>query len=195
MCMICSGDYTNDIQTLYTCDKLSVIPDTLIHLTTLELNENKNIISIPDTLVKLKFLSCSYTNIKHIPDTLINLQHLYCSDTKITHIPDTFVELIQLNCFNTNITILPDTFKKMVVLSCEYTLITTIPDIYNKISYLCCYSCKWLNKTNAYYTLDWNIRMKKLKIIQRCWKWKKINKKIPLCRDLREYVVKKYYIL
>ena len=94
-----------------------------------------------------------------------------------------------LHCCS-NVSVIPDTFVNLTLLSCDNINITSIPD--NQYEYIKTENCKWLKRN--YTTLLWNKRIRKISILQRLWKWKKVYKKVPLCRDLREYVVKKYYI-
>jgi Leucine-rich repeat (LRR) protein len=173
MCIVCTYDETTDVSKiteLLYCSNVSVIPDTFVNLT---------------------YLSCYHTNITSIPDTFVNLTYLYCPNTNITSIPDTFVNLTYLICRDTKITSIPDTFVNLTQLSCRNTKITSIPD--NQYEYINTINCKWLKRN--YTTLLWNKRIRKINILQRLWKWKKVYKKVPLCRDLREYVVKPMYIL
>ena len=90
MCIICTGDYDNSITTLECCHTVSVIPDTLVNLTT---------------------LYCSYTEVSVIPDTLVNLKRLQCSNTKVSVIPDTIVNLTRLSCSDTRVSVIPDTIN------------------------------------------------------------------------------------
>ena len=79
---------------------------------------------IPDILVNLTILDCSYCSLlTHIPNTLVNLIHLYCRDCLIKEIPDTLINLKYLDCWAcSRITSIPITLKKLKVLFCCYSI-------------------------------------------------------------------------
>lgn len=176
MCMICRNECT-------------------IYTTSLDISWCHTVKKIPDTLISLTHLNCSYTNIIKIPDTLVNLKKLFCSGTNITTIPDTFIHLTDLHCHNTKIIEIPNTLVNLTDLTCHNTNIIKIPETITKLKNLHCTECWWLKSDNT--KKDWNYKMKKVKCIQkyvREKKFKRIKTHTKLYYNLIEFVVKYYYI-
>src|SRR3989344_1098623 len=115
-------------------------------------------------------LDCSRTNVTEIP-LLPNLTFLNCWDTKITEIP-LLPNLTYLNCSNTKITEIPLLSK----LNMHYG------------------HCLWLKQ---WYVDNGNLNTfilleDKIKFLQKQYqkkKWNKIQKKIPLIRDIKNIIL------
>ena len=180
----------------HCCADITELPDTLIDLRILFCG--CDVINIPDTLINLRELYCGCGDLTSIPDTLVNLEKFYCQDSKITSIPDTLINLKDLYCPNSMISSIPDTLINLEEIFCECTYITSIPDTLVKLKVLCYLDTNITSipdtiKLEREYQNKKEVR--KAIIIQRLWKWKKISKTIPVCKDLREYVIKPRYIL
>ena len=82
MCIICNNEFTVDTTEITCCYSVSVIPDNLVNLTR---------------------LYCSFTKITVIPDNLVNLTYLNCRNTKIKYIPFTIkycnINVIKYNAY------------------------------------------------------------------------------------------------
>lgn len=137
-----------NIQQLYLAHEYMMddIPNTLIHLKNLNIS-GTDIYNLPNTLTQLKYLN--YSNIHEhfytiptktisIPDTYIHLKDLDCSFSSIFELPDTLIHLEYLNCSSTNIRIIHDTFINLRELSIYSTHIKHIPDTLNKLKNLNC---------------------------------------------------------
>jgi len=169
MCIICSKEYDNN---------------------TFEINcyECKNVIELP-FLSNLQRLYCSNTKITKLPE-YPNLKYLWCDNTKITNLPE-YPNLEKLYCYNTKITVLPE-YPNLKYLWCENTKITDIPK-YPKLEYKNIENCVWLEESYKNKE-EFRKRINKLIILQRLWKWKKMNHIIPLIKDIKEHCIKVYYL-
>lgn len=132
------------------CNKIKIIPNNLINLKYLFLQDNqnikyipnlsnlenlyiencKNIKELPNNLSNLKKLVLINTNIKEIPNTYINLKILKIKNSPlITSISNNFINLEQLTLINNNQNIIiPNTFKKLNYVE------TDILRIYNNLN-------------------------------------------------------------
>ncbi len=109
--LICCGNAKkipiyNNIKILNLQDSnITIIPEKMNSL--ISLICNKNIETVPGTLINLRVLYCQNSKICYLYSTLQNLEYINCSNTKIDNIPATFTKLKYLNYENTNITQLP----------------------------------------------------------------------------------------
>ena len=192
MCIICTKEYDENTKEIRCCREVSEIPATLINLNHLYCHHTQ-ITCIPPTLTNLVTLYCPNTQITCISPTLINLRYLYCENTQITCIPATLTNLTELYCSNTQITCIPPTLTNLVWLYCGNTQITYIPSTLTNLGYITYDDCRWFDKWYKNKE-DWKRQLRKIIILQRLWRWKKVTKTLPVCRDLREYVIKQYYL-
>jgi len=188
MCVICRKGY-DDNTTEIDCNKCQNVTE-LPFLPNLQrlYCYNTNITVLPE-YPKLQDLWCRNTKISFIPK-YPNLQELFCANTKVTVIPE-YPNLQKLDCYNTQITVLPE-YPNLQYLSCKNTNITVLPE-YPNLQYKIIDNCIWL-KESYRNKKDFQKRINKLIIIQRLWKWKKINHLIPLIKDIKEYCIKVYYL-
>lgn len=94
---------------------------------------NTNINNIPNELINLEYLDCSYTKITSLSETLINLKSINCQNTLINNLSDKYINLEYLNCQNTLISKLSNKYIKLKEL---YILNTNINYISNKYIFL-----------------------------------------------------------
>ena len=114
------------------------------------------------------------------------------SCTSITEIPP-LPNLKTLNCYETKITEIP-LLPNLKILYCSHTKITELPKIPNCNMYYD--NCIWLKK---WYEDNGNLKdfillENKIKFLQKQYqkkKWNKIQKKIPLIRDIKN-IIKSY---
>ena len=149
-----------------------------------------------ETITELNLHLCF--DITEIPNTLTNLTSLNCSSTNITEIPNTLTHLTTLWCYSTKITEIPNILTHLTNLNCSYTKITEIPNTLTNLTNLYCVGCHWLSRNVS--EKEWKTKMEKLTLIQKQFrkqkekKFTEVQKVFPLYRDLREYVVKCYYL-
>ena len=188
MCILCSKEYDEKTTEIICCSNVKKIP-LLPNLTNLDCSETK-ITEIP-LLPNLTTLNCWNINITEIP-LLPNLTTLDCFETNITEIP-LLSNLTNLDCSFTKITEIP-LLPNLIELYCSYTKITELPKMSNCYIY---YSyCHWLKQwyeDNGNLN-DFMILVDKIKFLQKQYqkkKWNKIQKKIPLIRDIKN-IIKSY---
>src|SRR3989344_2036508 len=167
MCLLCRKEYNEKTTEIKCCNSVTEIP----------------------LLPNLIELDCSRTNVTEIP-LLPNLTNLECCNTKITEIP-LLPNLIELCCWNTKITEIP-LLLNLIELYCSGTKITELPKISNcDMSYD---NCLWLKK---WYEDNGNLKdfillEDNIKFLQKQYqkkKWNKIQKKIPLIRDIKNIIL------
>jgi len=188
MCLLCRKEYNEKTTEIKCCNSVTEIP-LLPNLIELDCSRT-NVTEIP-LLPNLTKLDCYNTKITEIP-LLSNLTNLECCNTKITEIP-LLPNLIELCCWNTKITEIP-LLLNLIELYCSGTKITELPKISNcDMSYD---NCLWLKK---WYEDNGNLKdfillEDNIKFLQKQYqkkKWNKIQKKIPLIRDIKN-IIKSY---
>ena len=167
MCIICDNKYTKDTTKInYCCYNVTSIPDILVNLVYLDCSFTL-ITALPDTLVNLVTLYCYWTCIGSLPDKAINLVTLNCTETLITEIPNTLVNLVYLYCSETLITEIPDTLVNLVTLDCRKTRVSSLPVTLKHIKWL--YSDKPFILLYKYgfnnLDVDFRSRYKKLMVL------------------------------
>lgn len=128
---------TTNKTTITKITKCITIPTSLVSLRRLYCS-NTDISSIPGTLINLVTLYCDFNNISVIPNTLINLKTLSCSNNKIGSIPNTLTKLKKLQCNSNKLLSLPSTLKKLHTLYCSENSITRIPNTFTRVTELYC---------------------------------------------------------
>lgn len=134
---------------------ISEIPESLINLRFLKIDNCPNIKKLPKSLINLEILSCWYSKISYIPEEFINLielnirncKNIYSLSNKhvnlkkldinncvnIIEIPNTFTKLELLNISQTNIIKVHEEFSNLIILDISRTRITSLPNILIKL--------------------------------------------------------------
>jgi len=139
------------------CNKINNIPNNLINLKYLFLQDNQNIKTIPN-LYKLENLyieNCK--NIEKLPNNLPNLKKLVLINTNIKEIPNTYINLKILKIKNSfNINFISNNFinlEKLILINNNQNII--IPNSFKNLKYL---------ETDIYKIYDY-LNIKKLIIL------------------------------
>ncbi len=109
--------------------KLKEWPKQLVgkeHLITTLYYYGNNITSLPDGMINLIILNCSFSKLTTLPNDMIKLQKLNCSWNKLTTIPNNMTELLELNCFSNKLTSLPSGMIKLRMLNFSFNKLTSL---------------------------------------------------------------------
>jgi hypothetical protein len=99
-----------------TCKGFALLPLTLVNLKYLNVSFTE-VLGIPNTYVKLKYLNIRNTEILSLPNTLIKLKYLNISGCKdLMTLPETYDQLISLTAYNCHLICLPEHSTKLLLL-------------------------------------------------------------------------------
>ena len=128
---------------LNNCQNIHFIPNTLINIKNLDITNCQNIQFIPKELINIKNLYLTNISFDLLPDELINLKILFLEDCKnILTIPDKYINLKHLKIKNSEISTISD---NLINLKCLYLeeckQIKTIPEAFNNLKELYIFNC------------------------------------------------------
>ena len=163
MCKLCDGTLFSFLGYLTTtelivCSEVTILPNNLNGLISLNVSNNKNITYIPSSLVDLEHINISCTNITYLPHELTKLKSIKASYSKLLsigpfyqleyldvsacqkldHLSDKLVLLKNLNISLTRIESLHSSYTQLETLNCSESSIVIIPDTYTSLEELIC---------------------------------------------------------